>query len=238
MRSLRTRLRTGWKLSDSSLPVCGKLNDTCTMTSGPARNRSSRAGPASSPAASRLANRSLARLDSKAWQDDEEVAGDEGDDERVARPREEIANPDARQRGDQTREHPERDDQRHRDVSEQVNLDLLQLLDCERAGRNGGNREQPVGCEVDDGPGRLGDHRRRRREHLEERPLLFDADERHADDDREQHDRGDNVVGQRVEGVRGDVERNEVEGRALLDEGRAEERRRLRLRERRGASPA
>ena len=68
-------------------------------------------------------------------------------------------------------------------------------------------------------------------QHVEQRLLAFDADERDAQDDREQHDGRHHVVRERVERVRRDIEVDEVERRPPLDQGRAEERRRLDVRE-------
>ena len=70
------------KLSDSSLPVCGKLNDAGTITSGSAVVCSS-----VSPC---RCEQVLARLDQDR-QDDEQVAGHEGGDQRVTRRAQHLA---------------------------------------------------------------------------------------------------------------------------------------------------
>ena len=69
------------------------------------------------------------------------------------------------------------------------------------------------------------DERVGHREHVEQHLLALEADQRDAEDHREQHDGRHDVVGERVERVGRDVEIDEVEGRPLLDERRAEERR-------------
>jgi hypothetical protein len=48
----------------------------------------------------------LARLD-QARQDDEQIAGDERDDQRIARAAEKVAHADSRQRRNQSRQHPQ-----------------------------------------------------------------------------------------------------------------------------------
>ena len=58
----------------------------------------------------------------EARQHDEQVAGDERGDERVARLAENIPGSNRGERGDQSREHPQADQQRHRDVRHEVDL--------------------------------------------------------------------------------------------------------------------
>ncbi len=60
--------------------------------------------------------------------------------------------------------------------------------------------------------------------------LAVEANHRDAEDDGKQHHRRDDVVGERVERIRGNVEIDEVERRPPLDERRAEECRRFRVR--------
>ena len=128
------------KLIDSSFPVWGKLNDAGNDDVRQLRLRASGASPL---------DERPARLDEDR-QHDEEIAGDERGDERVAREREDVPHPDRRQRGDQSRQHPQADEQRHADVRDQVDLQAAELLEAQRAGGSRGDREQPVGREPDD----------------------------------------------------------------------------------------
>ena len=81
----------------------------------------------------------------EARQHDEEVAGDEGGDERVARLAEDVPGSNRGQRGDQSRKHPQADHQRNRDVRHQVDLQTAQLLQAQRSRRGGGDRKQSIG---------------------------------------------------------------------------------------------
>ena len=117
------------------MPVCGKLNDAGTMTSV---NR-----PGSVVAGAEPVEQRPARLH-EARQHDEQIAGDERGDERVARSLRMSRARIGRQRGDQSREHPQADEQGHGDVGDKVDLQAAQLLQTQRAGRVGGDRKQPV----------------------------------------------------------------------------------------------
>ena len=146
--------------------------------------------------------------------------------------REDVPHPDRRQRGDQARQHPQADEQRHADVGDEEHLQPAELLEAERAGGGRGNGEEPIGREPDDEAGGARQRGADDVQQVEQDRLALEADDRHAEDDREQHDRRHDVVRQRVERVRRDVEVDEVEGRAPLEERRAEERRRLHVRKR------
>ena len=126
------------KLIDSSFPVWGKLNDAGTMTSG----------RLPLPDARPLDERA-ARLDEHG-QHDEEIAGHERRDERVAVEREDVPHPDRRQRGDEPRQHPQADEQRDADVGDEEHLQAAELLEAERAGGGRGDGEEAVGREPDD----------------------------------------------------------------------------------------
>ena len=70
-------------------------------------------------------------------QDDEEVAGDECSDERVARLAEDIPGSNGGKRGDQTGEHPQTDHQGDRDVRDEIDLQPAQLLQAKCSRRGG-----------------------------------------------------------------------------------------------------
>ena len=160
----------------------------------------------------------------EARQHDEEVAGDERGDERVARLAEDVPGSNGGERGDQSREHPQTDHQGHRDVRHEVDLQTAQLLQTQRSRRVGRNRKQSIGSQAgheasgrrDRVPGDLQD--------VEQALPAFDADHGDAQNEGEEDDGRHDVVRQRVERVRGNVQVDEVEGGAPLDEARAEER--------------
>ena len=127
------------KLSESSFPVCGKLKEAGTMTSV------SRPG-SRSPGSSRSSSVRLAC--DQARQHDEQVAGDEGGEERVVRLAEDVPGSNRRERGDQSRQHPQAHQQRHGDVRHEVDLQAAQLLQLQRPRRIRRNRKQSVGREA------------------------------------------------------------------------------------------
>ncbi len=164
-----------------------------------------------------------ARVLHEQGEDDEQVGGDEGGDQRVLRSDDQ---PPVRHVGGGRHEpgkQPEREQAREAAVEQQETLKPLELLEAHGGGGVGGDREDPIGCG-------LGHHRPHPAHRLVEdgdRPqegvLVLHAHERGAGQDREHHDRGHHVVGQRVERVRGDVEVHPVDGRLGLAERGAEE---------------
>jgi hypothetical protein len=132
-----------------------------------------------------------------------------------------------RQRGDQARQHPQAEQERHADVAGQVHLHPLQLFDAQRSRDHRGDREYADRRQGHDKSGRLRDGLSGRGQHVEEERLLRDVNERHADEDAEQHDRRHDVVGERIERIGRDVQIEEVERLALHEQRRAEERRAL-----------
>ncbi len=165
-----------------------------------------------------------ARLD-EGRQHDEEVAGDEGDHERALRLAEDVSGSNRRERADQSRQHPQAHQQRHRDVRREIDLQAAQLLQAHRPGRVRRNRKQSVGRQAIHEPGGARDRVFRDLQDVEQTLLAFDADQPDAQHDGEQDDGGHDVVRQRIERIRGNVEVDEVERRPPLDEARAEERR-------------
>ena len=157
-------------------------------------------------------------------QHDEEIAGNERGDERVARLAEDIPHAYRCERGDQSREHPQTDQQRDRDVRHEVDLQTAQLLQPQRACRVGRNREQSVRREASDEASGRRDRIAGDVQHVEQALPARDADDGDTQDEGEEHDRGNDVVRQRVERVRGNVQIDEVEGGPRLDQARAEER--------------
>ena len=97
-----------------------------------------------------------ARLDQRR-QDDEQVAGDEGDHQRAVRLAEDVSGSNRRERADQPREHPQAHEQRHRDIRREVDLQPAQLLQAHRPGRVRRNGKQSVGREAADEAGGAGD---------------------------------------------------------------------------------
>ena len=83
-------------------------------------------------------------------QHDEQIAGDEGREERVVRLAENVPRSNRRERGDQAREHPQAHQQRHRDVRHEIDLQAAQLLEIQRARRVRGNRKQAIRGEARD----------------------------------------------------------------------------------------
>ena len=181
------------KLSDSSLPVCGKLNDAGTITSVSRPGSSCRGSRRSS--SRRLASR-------QPRQHDEQVAGDRRGEQRVLRFAQHVAGANRRQRRHQPGQHPEADQQRHRDVGDEINLQASQLLEIERAGGVRGDREQAVRRQAGHEARRPRDRRARDVQHVEQALAMVDADQRAAEHDREQHHRRHDVVGQRMERIR------------------------------------
>ena len=171
-----------------------------------------------------------ARLDEHR-EHDEEIAGDKRRDERVAVEREDVPHPDRRQRRDESRQHPQADEQRHADVGDEEHLQAAELLEAQRAGGGRGDGEQPVGRELDDEARGARERGADHVQQIEEDRLALEADDRDPEDDREEDDRRHDVVGQRVERVGRNIEIDEVEGRPALEERGAEERRRLGRRE-------
>ena len=163
----------------------------------------------------------------EARQHDEEVAGDEGGEQRVARLAEDIPGANGGERGDQSREHPQADQQGHRDVRHEVDLQTAQLLQTERPRRVGGNRKQSIGGQAsheasgrrDRGFGDLQD--------VDQALPVFDTDYGDAQNEGEENHGRHDVVRQGIEWVRGNVQVDEVEGGSPLDEARAEKRRAL-----------
>ena len=187
---------------DSSFPVCGKLNDTGTSTSGSSAAsgicgacRATRVRLASisvgstmnrSPATNAVINASRVRLNIS-------------------------PHPDRREGRHQAGQHPEAQQQGHRHIRDQVHLQPSQLLDAERAGGVCRDGEQADRRKPHDEAGRARQRVDGRTQHVEQLLLPLDADERDADDDREQHHGRNDVVRERVERVRRDVEVDEVE---------------------------
>jgi hypothetical protein len=169
-----------------------------------------------------LAQQVLASLD-EPRQHDEEVARDERHNEGVSRAGEQAPDRNAGEHRNETRQHPQRDDERNRHVREEVHLDALELLDRQGTRSDRGHGEHPVWAESHDAAGGARDDHTGGLEDFEQGRLSLHADERHAHDHREEHDCGHDVVGQRVEGIRRDVEVDEVERRRPIDERRAEE---------------
>ncbi len=136
------------------------------------------------------------------------------------------------ERGDQSREHPQAEQQRHRDVRHEVDLQAAQLLQPKRSRRVGGDRKQSIG-------GQAGHEARGRRDRVsgdlqdvEQTLLAFDADQGDAQNEGEQDDGRHDVVREGIEWVRGNVQVDEVEGGSALDEARAEKRGVLNVRKR------
>ncbi len=154
--------------------------------------------------------------------------------ERVARPRDERSIRHRRQCGDETGQYPEREQQRHRDIADHVDLQALQLLNAQSSGDDGGDREHADRRQRHDIPRRLLNGLSDRGQHLEQGGLARDTDERHAENDTEQHHRRHHVVGQRIERVGWNIEVQEVEGFPFQKQCRAEERRALTGREHQG----
>ena len=133
--------------------------------------------------------------------------------------REDIPGPNGRERGDQSRKHPQAHQQRHRDVRHEVDLQTAQLLQTQRPRRVGRNRKQSIGRQA-------GHEARGRRDRVsgdlqdvEQALPAFDADQRDAQNEGEQHHGGHDVVRQGIERVRGNVEIDEVERRAAARRG-------------------
>ncbi len=128
---------------DRSLPVCGKLKDAGTMTSGSADFLARGAG---------ALDQRPARLDEHR-QDDEEIAGDEGGNERVARQAEDVARPDRRHRRHHAGQHPQGDEERNANVGDEKHLQPADLIEAERSGGYSGNGEETVRRQLDDEAG-------------------------------------------------------------------------------------
>ena len=120
----------------------------------------------------------------EARQHDEQVAGDARGDERVARLAEHIPGSNRRERGDQAREHPQTDQQGHRDVGHQVDLQTAQLLQAQGAGRVGGDRKQSIRRQAGHEAGRRRDRVFRDLQDVEQPLPAFDADQRDAQEQR------------------------------------------------------
>ena len=114
----------------------------------------------------------------EARQHDEQVAGDERGDERVARLAEDVPGSNRGERGDQSREHPQADHQRHRDVRHEVDLQTAQLLQAQRARRVGGNRKQSIGRQASHEASGRRDRVSGDLQDVEQALPAFDADQR------------------------------------------------------------
>ena len=105
------------------------------------------------------------------------------------------------------------------------------LVDPQRAGGVRRQREDAVRRQPADEAGRPGDGRADDAEHVEQHGLALDADQRHAQQHREEDHGRDDAVGQGMEGIGRNVEVDEVERRGVLEQRGAEERRALGRRE-------
>ena len=142
------------KLRDSSLPVCGKLKEAGTMTSG-------RVAAPESASACRSISVRLASMRVGSTMNRSPATNAVSSASRVSSKM--FRRPDRGQRCDQARQHPETDQQRHANVGNQVDLEPAELLEAEGAGGGCRNREQPVRRQARDEPGGACQARRRQR---------------------------------------------------------------------------
>ena len=167
-------------------------------------------------------------------QHDEEVAGDGGGDERVARLAEYVSESNGGERRDQSREHPQAEQEGHCDVRHEVDLQPAQLLQTKRSRRVGRDREQSIRSQAGHEAGSRRDRVFGDLQDIEQTLPAFDADQGYAQNEREQDDGRHDVVREGIEWVRGNVQVDEVESGSALDEARAEKRGVLNVRKRQG----
>ena len=189
--------------------------------------------PGSSSPGSQPVKKSAAGLHERR-QHDEEVAGDGGGDERVARLAEYVSESNGGERRDQSREHPQAEQEGHCDVRHEVDLQPPQLLQTKRSRRVGRDREQSIRSQAGHEAGSRRDRVFGDLQDIEQTLPAFDADQGYAQNEREQDDGRHDVVREGIEWVRGNVQVDEVESGSALDEARAEKRGVLNVRKRQG----
>ena len=83
-------------------------------------------------------------------QHDEQITGDESGEERVTRQAEHLTHPDGRQRGNETGQYPQAEEQRDGDIRHEIYLQPPELFEAERAGRGCRDCEQAKRCQPQD----------------------------------------------------------------------------------------
>ena len=141
-----------------------------------------------------------------------------------------LASWDRGEAGNQPRQDPEREEQRHHPVADQVNPHLGKLGCIDRAHYMRRDSEEPDGRQPDRKLVRPLEPTFNEHQVFEEALFALDTDERHAQEYAEEDHGRHNIIGKRMEWVRRNIERDEVQGRTGFDQSRAEKGRALDLR--------